>query len=83
MQKKRTIKINKPPILYPETQRIITRVEKKLDGPFIAYWSSGNGSVCHNDVAAFFEVLKNLGHQKHLYLFIKSNGGNGQAASAS
>lgn len=80
MQKKRTIKINKPPILYPDTQRIIARVEKKLDGPFIAYWSSGNGSVCHNDVAAFFEVLKNLGHQKHLYLFIKSNGGNGQAA---
>jgi Serine dehydrogenase proteinase len=73
-------KINKPPILYPQTQKIITKIEKKLDGPFIAYWSSGNGSVCHNDVAAFFEVLKTLGHQKHLYLFIKSSGGNGQAA---
>jgi hypothetical protein len=80
MQKKPAVKINKPPILFPQTQKIITKIEKKLDGPFIAYWSSGNGSVCHNDVAAFFEVLKELGHQKHLYLFIKSNGGNGQAA---
>jgi hypothetical protein len=80
MTKKPSVKINKPPILFPQTQKIIAQIEKKLDGPFIAYWSSGNGSVCHNDVAAFFEVLKELGHQKHLYLFIKSNGGNGQAA---
>jgi hypothetical protein len=80
MQKKTTVKINKPPILYPQTQKIIAQLEKKLDGAFIAYWSSGNGSVCHNDVAAFFEVLKTIGPQKKLYLFIKSSGGNGQAA---
>lgn len=80
MPKLPAIKINKPPILFPQTQKIIAQIEKKLDGAFIAYWSSGNGSVCHNDVAAFFEVLKELGQQKHLYLFIKSNGGNGQAA---
>jgi hypothetical protein len=80
MTKKPTVKINKPPILFPQTQKIIAQIEKKLDGAFIAYWSSGNGSVCHNDVAAFFEVLKALGTQKKLYLFIKSNGGNGQAA---
>src|SRR5262245_57300959 len=79
-QKKPAVKINKPPILFPQTQKIIAKIEKKLDGPFIAYWSSGNGSVCHNDVAASFEVLKELGPQKRIYLFIKSNGGNGQAA---
>ncbi len=80
MQKKAAVKINKPPILFPQTQKIMAQLEKKLKGPVIAYWSSGNGSVCHNDVAAFFEVLKVLGKQKHLYLFIKSSGGNGQAA---
>ena len=80
MTKKPSVKINKPPILFSQTQKIIAQIEKKLDGAFIAYWSSGNGSVCHNDVAAFFEVLKDLGPQKKLYLFIKSNGGNGQAA---
>lgn len=80
MEKKRAVRINKPPILFPQSQKIITQIEKKLNASFIAYWSSGNGSVCHNDVAAFFEVLKGLGHQQHLYLFIKSSGGNGQAA---
>ena len=55
MQKKPAVKINKPPILFPQTQKIITKIEKKLDGPFIAYWSSGNGSVCHNDVAGYGE----------------------------
>lgn len=85
MEKKRAARtakpsINKPPILIPQTQKIIAQLEKKLDGAFIAYWSSGNGSVCHNDVAAFFEVLKGLGHRKKLHLFIKSSGGNGQAA---
>jgi len=80
MAAKTDIKINKPPILFPETQKIITQIEKKLGGTFITYWSSGNGSVCHNDVAAFFEVLKDLGRLKKLFLFIKSSGGNGQAA---
>lgn len=80
MEKKRPIRLNKPPILTVQTQKIIARLEKTLKAPIIAYWSSGNGSVCHNDVAAFYEVLKDLGKQKHLYLFIKSSGGNGQAA---
>src|SRR4029079_10276831 len=80
MPKNPDVKITRPPILFQQTQKVITRIEKKLGGTFIAYWSSGNGSVCHNDVAAFFEVLNDLGHQKRLYLFIKSNGGNGQAA---
>jgi hypothetical protein len=80
MNKKKAIKINKPPVLFRGTQRIVARLEKSLDGAFLAYWSSSNGSVCHNDVAAFYEVLKHLGEQKRLYLFIKSSGGNGQAA---
>jgi hypothetical protein len=80
MEKKRAVRINKPPILTAQTQKIIAQLEKKLGAPIIAYWSSGNGSVCHNDVAAFFDVLKGLGKCEHLYLFIKSSGGNGQAA---
>jgi len=80
MKKKPGIKINKPPILFPQTQKIIARLEKELDGAFVAYWSSGNGSVCHSDVAAFYELLRNITPGKKLYLFIKSSGGNGQAA---
>ena len=72
--------ITKPPILFAQTQKVIAKLEDELKGSFVAYWSSGNGSVCHNDVAAFYELLKNLPPKKKLYLFIKSNGGNGQAA---
>ncbi len=78
--KKKAVKINKPPVLLHATQRIVAKAEKLLDAPLLAYWSSSNGSVCHNDVAAFYEVLKHVGIQKKLYLFIKSSGGNGQAS---
>ncbi|NNE90504.1 MAG: hypothetical protein HKN23_02555 [Verrucomicrobiales bacterium] len=77
---KDSVKINKPPILIKQTQALIEQIEKKLDGPLLVYWSSRNGSVCHNDVAAFYEVLKHIGDQDHLYLFIKSSGGSPQAA---
>lgn len=80
MEKKKTVKINKPPVLFKETQKIIAGLEKKLDGAFLAYWTSGNGSVCHNDVAGFYEVFRHLGPKKRIYLFIKSSGGNPQAA---
>ena len=77
---KKDVKINKPPILFKKTQALIGKLEAALDAPLLTYWSSRNGSVCHNDVAAFYEVLKHLGEQKKLYLFIKSSGGSGQAA---
>lgn len=80
MATKNSTKINKPPILYAQTQKVIAQIESHLDGPFLAYWSSNHGSVCHSDVSAFFEVLKAIGPQENLYLFIKSSGGNGQAA---
>jgi hypothetical protein len=74
------IKIKKPPVLFKQTQSVIETVEQMLGGTFLTYWSSGNGSVCHNDVAAFYEVLKHVGKQQKIFLFIKSCGGNGQAA---
>lgn len=74
------IEVRKPPVLFRETQTLISRIEKAVRGTFLAYWTSGNGSVCHNDVAAFYEVLKHLGRQKTIYLFLKSSGGNGQAS---
>jgi len=37
MATKSDVKITKPPILFPETQKIISKIEKKLDGVFITY----------------------------------------------
>lgn len=73
-------KVKKPPVLFKETQKLITDLEKKLQMPFITYWNSAMGSVCDNDVLAIYEVMEQLGKNEQIALFIKSYGGNGQAA---
>lgn len=72
--------INKPPILFENTQKIIGKLESELRTTFLAYWNSSRGSVCHNDVVGFYEILRRLGKRDHLALFIKSGGGTGTAA---
>ncbi len=76
----RRVKVNKPPVLFDKTQRIMTQIETALRQPFVAYWSSPNGAVCQDDVVGFYEVLRKLGSRRRLVLFVKSNGGNGQAS---
>jgi hypothetical protein len=78
VEKKRRVK--QPPILFDKTQRLICRLSQALGAPVISYWNNPRGSVCNNDVVAVYEVLQALGPQDRLYLFIKSDGGNGQAA---
>ena len=73
-------KINKPPILFSETQKIIAAIEKKVGSSFIAYWDGPNGSVCQDDVLTLFALLRHLGPQPGLALFIKSDGGTGMAS---
>jgi len=55
---KKDVKINEPPILFKKTRVLIGSIESRLDAPLLTDWSSRNGSVCHNDVAAFYEMLK-------------------------
>ena len=80
MQKKRASKVIKPPNLFRKTQQMIKKIEATLDGVFLAYWSAGGGSICHTDVPPLAEVLKQIGKHDKIYLFLKSTGGNGQAA---
>ena len=72
--------IKRPPNLFDKTQPIIQQLEKILDGRLICYWMSPGGSVCQNDVNAFYEILESLTFTDNLYLFIKSDGGNGRAS---
>jgi hypothetical protein len=72
--------IRKPPVLFRETQAVIARIEKVIEGPFIGYWNSDSGSVCENDVVGLYGLLRKLGRQSALTLFIKSDGGSGQSA---
>jgi hypothetical protein len=77
---KKSIKIVKPPNLFRKTQQKIAKIEAELDGAFLVYWSAGGGSICHSDVPPLAEALNKIGPQEKVYLFIKSTGGNGQAA---
>ncbi len=78
-QQKRRVRIKKPPILFARSQRIITRLEKALGDVVLTYWMSPSGSVCDSDVLALYEHCRNLKTQR-IWLFIKSDGGSGQAA---
>lgn len=77
---KKNVKIKKPPVLFSETQKIILQIQKKLQGTFLAYWNSPNGSVCQNDVVGFYELLRQIGDQERILLFVKSDGGAGKAS---
>jgi serine dehydrogenase proteinase len=80
-QAKRRPKIQKPPILFPQTQKLIARIEAKLGGPLLAYWSSANGSVCQDDVVVMHDHCRTaFTKNQPLALFIKSSGGSGRAA---
>lgn len=76
----KNIKIKKPPVLFGKTQKLIQALEKQLGGKLIVYWNSFNGSVCHNDVVGLYELLRQMDSSKHLYIFIKSDGGTGTAS---
>jgi hypothetical protein len=74
------IKVKQPPVLFTKTQALIAKLSHQLGGPLVAYWNGARGSVCHNDVVALYHVLERLGQHETIYLFLKSDGGNGQAS---
>lgn len=78
---KRRPKIQKPPLLFAESQKLIARIEHVLGYPVLAYWSSANGSVCQDDVVVMYELCRHAARRgEPLGLFIKSSGGSGRAA---
>lgn len=72
--------LKKAPVLVEQTQEMLASISKRLKAPVLSYWISVSGSVCHNDVVAMNEILKGMKKEKTLYIFIKSDGGSGQAA---
>ena len=72
--------IKQPPVLFKKTQGLLTRISERLGAPVLAYWNSPRGSICHSDVVAAYALLERLGKHDLIYLFVKSDGGNGQAS---
>lgn len=74
------IKAKEPPVLFSETQAIIKSLAKIFNAPVICYWNNPRGQICSNDVIALYETLGRVGNHEEIYLFIKSDGGNGKAS---
>jgi hypothetical protein len=70
----------KPPVLMEKTQRLNQKLSSILGEPVISYWNSTKGSICSNDVVGLYALLRETGKVDRLTLFIKSDGGSGQAA---
>lgn len=70
----------KPPVLMEKTQQLIQKLSALLGEPVISYWNSTKGSICSNDVVGLYALLRDAGKVDRLTLFIKSDGGSGQAA---
>lgn len=67
-------------ILTERTQKILRRVEARLRGPVVVYWISTRGSICQNDIMAMARLLENISRQPRVSLFLKSEGGDPEAA---
>lgn len=72
--------IKQPPVLFEQTQAVISKFEQTFGAPLITYWNNSRGSVCDHDVIVFHELLERIGEQERLFLFIKSDGGSGKAS---
>jgi hypothetical protein len=74
------VRIKTPPLLFERTQKMLDRIQRRISGSFMTYWTSTSGSVCDNDVMAMHELLQATGPHRALTLFVKSDGGSGMAA---
>jgi hypothetical protein len=68
------------PILTRATQSIFARFQKETGLPLLAYWTSSGGSICQNDVMAMAQLLETCRQGSAVGLFLKSDGGNPEAA---
>jgi len=72
--------IKRPPLLMNRTQPVIKKLSNGLGEPVVTYWNSTKGSICQNDVVGLYALLQNTGKLERLSLFVKSDGGSGEAS---
>lgn len=73
-------KVKTPPVLFEKSQELFRQIGTLVEGTFLAYWTSEQGSICGHDVQAMYEVLRDLKPEGRITLFVKSDGGDGQSA---
>jgi hypothetical protein len=73
-------KLKQSPVLTDQTQKLFAKLNQVLGYPCIAYWTSAGGSICQDDVMTMVQLIEKSSRDQTLGLFIKSEGGNPQAA---
>lgn len=68
------------PVLTEDAQKVMRRLREAVGYPVIAYWTSSGGSICQNDVMAMSHLLDRERVGRVVGLFLKSDGGNPEAA---
>ena len=76
----RCANIKEPPLLFAQTQKTIQELTALTKRHIICYWTSNRGNVCDNDVIALYEILEKIGPSDKAGIFIKSSGGDVEAA---
>ncbi len=77
----KNVTVKQPPVLFEETQAILSHLSELTGREFITYWTSNRGSVCDNDVIALYEILEKVNASDgKAGIFIKSDGGDVEAA---
>ncbi len=79
-RKSRAHKKRKLPVLTHRSQEMLRRLQHRLGMPVLAYWVSTEGSICQNDVTAMSAMLGPAKRASRVGLFLKSDGGNPEAA---
>jgi hypothetical protein len=69
-----------PPVLFHRTQAVLATLAQALGQTVLAYWNSYNGAIAASDVVSLYGVLQRIGRQKRAALFLKSDGGSGEAS---
>src|SRR5882757_7706955 len=73
-------KTRRTPVRTEQTQKLLVALQNKLRMPMVVYWTSTGGSICQNDVTAMSRLLRHEKAQAKVGLFLKSDGGNPEAA---
>ncbi len=69
-----------PPMLTHRTQEMLNRLQRRVGMPVLVYWVSAGGEICQNDVTAMAAMLGPARRAARVGLFLKSDGGNPEAA---
>ena len=77
---KQGAKVKQPPMLFDQTQKLLKKIEATCGRRVLSYWTSHRGRVCDADVLALHKLLRRVGRLDEATLFLKSDGGDPEAA---